>query len=167
MRAAQTQNANFAGLDFAPRFLIDDFGIAMKHGSADARRIREQLFQRIGAGDIGKIGGAGLGHPVGLTDGNALIQEGLHHRFRARRGGGGDRLQAGKIGFRKFGMGDQELQHGFDRAKILDAPFMDQFEYQAGIEFAHQDAGDARMKQRRKGVPAADVKERERDRAPS
>jgi hypothetical protein len=47
-------------------------------------------------------------------------------------------FKLGKIGFPEFRMGDQELQHGFHRAKILDAPCVDQFQHQTGIEFAHQ-----------------------------
>ncbi len=60
-------------------------------------------------------------------------------------------------------MGNQKLQHGFNGTKILDAPFMYQIEHQAGVEFAHQDAGNACVQQRCKGVPSSDMEERERD----
>ena len=33
-------------------------------------------------------------------------------------------------------MGDQKLQHCFHRAEILDPPFVDEIENQAGIELA-------------------------------
>ncbi len=135
----------------------------MEHRGADAGRMGQQFFQRLGTGDIGKIRGSGLGHPVGLADRNAFIQKHLHHRLRAGGGGGGNRFHLGKIGFREFRVGDQKLQHGFDRAEVLDPPFVDQFQNQAGIELAQQNAGKAGMEQRGKGVPTADVKERESD----
>ncbi len=93
MRAAQTQDTGFAGFDLAPGFLVDDPGVAMKHRGADTRRVGEHIFERIRAGNVGIIGRASFRHPIGLADRNPLVQEGLHHGFRARRSGGGDRLQ--------------------------------------------------------------------------